>query len=153
MVRHKNYNLNAIEDYVMFLTSKLMTCFIDSFTSRMKSQSIFNFLFPSESAHKYWISDLEGQVHSIWDLWTGMVWKPDQNFLCQVRLASEVSTRDAWTCSLALLLLWLNNKNVKSPHKYLCMHGWEDNWKYVKVKNCTLSNVWLNLKHRISKLV
>ena len=32
MVSHKNYNLNANEGFVMFLTSKLITCFIDSFT-------------------------------------------------------------------------------------------------------------------------
>ena len=40
MVRYKNYNLNVNEEFVMFLTSKLITCFIDGFTSIMKSQSI-----------------------------------------------------------------------------------------------------------------
>ena len=40
MVSHKNYNLNVNEDFVMFSTSKLITCYIDSFTSIMKSQSI-----------------------------------------------------------------------------------------------------------------
>ena len=59
MLSHKLYNLNVNEDFVMFLTSKLFTCFIDGFTSKMKSQSI---------AHIYWILDLEGEGHSIWDL-------------------------------------------------------------------------------------
>ena len=39
MVSQKYYNLNANEDFVMFLTSKLITCFIDGFTSKRKSQS------------------------------------------------------------------------------------------------------------------
>ena len=40
MVSHKNYNLNASDGFVIFLTSKLITCFIEDFTSKMKSQSI-----------------------------------------------------------------------------------------------------------------
>ena len=40
MVSHKNYNLNANEGFVIFLTSKLIKYFIDYFTSKMKSQSI-----------------------------------------------------------------------------------------------------------------
>ena len=52
----------------MFSTSKLITCFIHDFTSGMKSQSIASLLV--RSAHIYWILDLEGEVHSIWDLWT-----------------------------------------------------------------------------------
>ena len=64
--KSQNYNLNVNEDFVMFLTSKLITCFIDGFTSGMKSQSIAYLLIGS--AHIYWILDLEGEVHSIWDL-------------------------------------------------------------------------------------
>ena len=67
MVSHKNYNLSANEDFVIFLTSKLITCFIDGFTLKMKSQSIAYLLNGSE--HIYWILDLEDEVHSIWDLW------------------------------------------------------------------------------------
>ena len=37
MVSHKTYNLSANEGLVMFWTSKLITCFIDGFTSKMKS--------------------------------------------------------------------------------------------------------------------
>ena len=48
----------------MFLTSKLITCFVDGFTSRMKSQSIAYLLIGS--AHIYWILDLGGEVHSIY---------------------------------------------------------------------------------------
>ena len=40
MVSHKNYNLNANEGFVIFLTSKLIPCLSGSFTSKMKSQSI-----------------------------------------------------------------------------------------------------------------
>ena len=64
--KSQNYNLNINEDFVMFLTSKLIMCFIDGFTSGMKSQSIAYLLIGS--AHIYWILDLEGEVHSIWDL-------------------------------------------------------------------------------------
>ena len=38
MVSHKNYNLKVNEDFVIFLTSKSITCFIDGFTFGMKSQ-------------------------------------------------------------------------------------------------------------------
>jgi hypothetical protein len=60
MVSQKNYNFNFNDDFVMFLTS------IDGFTCGMKSQSIAYLLIGS--AHIYWILDLEGEVHSIWDL-------------------------------------------------------------------------------------
>ena len=52
MVIHKNYNLNANEGFVIFLT--------------MKPQSIAHLLNGNE--HIYWILDLEGEVHFIWDL-------------------------------------------------------------------------------------
>jgi hypothetical protein len=52
----------------MFFILKLITCFIDGFTSGMKSQSIA--YLQIGSAHIYWILDLVGEVHSIWDLWT-----------------------------------------------------------------------------------
>ena len=64
---HKNYNLKCNEGFVIILTSKLFTCFIGGFTLKMKPQSIA-YLF-NESEHTYWILDLEGEVHSIWDLW------------------------------------------------------------------------------------
>ena len=51
IVSHKNYNLKANEDFVMFMTSKLITCFIDGFTLGMKSQETFNLL--SGSVHIY----------------------------------------------------------------------------------------------------
>ena len=66
MASHKIYNLNVHEDFVIFLTSKLIMCFIDDFTSGMKSQSIAYLLIGS--AHIHWILDLEREVHSIWDL-------------------------------------------------------------------------------------
>ena len=66
MAFYKNYSLNADEGFVIFLTSKLITCFIGGFTLTMKSQSIAYLL--SGSGDIYWILDLEGEVHSIWDL-------------------------------------------------------------------------------------
>jgi hypothetical protein len=68
IVGHTSYNLNVNEDFVMFFTTKLMTCFIDSFTSGLKSQSLVYLLI--ESAHTHQILDLEDEVHSIRDLWT-----------------------------------------------------------------------------------
>ena len=62
----QNHKLNVNENFVIFLTSKLIKCFIDSFTSGMKFQSIAYLLIGS--AHIYWILDFEGEVHSIWDL-------------------------------------------------------------------------------------
>jgi hypothetical protein len=67
MASHKNHNLNANEGFKIFLTSKLFTCFIGGFILSVKSQSIACLLNGSE--HIYWILDLEGKVHSIWDLW------------------------------------------------------------------------------------
>ena len=48
----------------MFLTSKLITCFIDGFTLKRKFQSISHLL--NEGEHIYWILDLGDEVHSIW---------------------------------------------------------------------------------------
>ena len=67
MVSHKNYNLNVNQGFVIFSTSKLFTCFNGDFTSTMKLQSIVHLLNGNE--HIYWILDLEGEVHPIWDLW------------------------------------------------------------------------------------
>ena len=66
MVSHKNYNLNANEGFVIFLTAKLITGFLNGFTLEMRSQSIAYLL--NDNEHIYWIWDLEGEVHSIWDL-------------------------------------------------------------------------------------
>ena len=40
MVIHKIRNLNGKGGFIIFLTSKLITCFIDGFTLKMESQSI-----------------------------------------------------------------------------------------------------------------
>ena len=75
MVSHIHYNNFNVdhEDFVMFLTSKFIICFIDihlhtfGFILGMKSQSIAYLLRESDV---YWILGLQGEVHSIWDLWT-----------------------------------------------------------------------------------
>ena len=48
MVSHKNYHLNANEDFFISLTSKLITYFIDGFTLGMKSKIISYVLSGSE---------------------------------------------------------------------------------------------------------
>src|ERR1700738_2815734 len=40
IVSDKNYNLNGNEDFVIFLTSKLITCFIGGFTLKMKCSQL-----------------------------------------------------------------------------------------------------------------
>ena len=67
ILTYNNYNPDANEGYVIFSTSKLITCFIEGFTLKMKSQLITCVLNRSE--HVYWILNLGGEVHSIWDLW------------------------------------------------------------------------------------
>ena len=68
MVSHTNYNLNANEGFLMFLTSKLITCFIDNFILKMTSQSIAYLL--DEGERIYWIVDLDNEMHPIWVIWT-----------------------------------------------------------------------------------
>ena len=51
MVSHKSYNILANEAFAMFLTSELITCFIDTFTSRTKSQSITSLLSGNIHTH------------------------------------------------------------------------------------------------------
>ena len=57
IVSHNNYNFSASEGFVIFLTSKSKTCFIDDFTLIMKSQSTAYLLNGSE--HICWILDLK----------------------------------------------------------------------------------------------
>ena len=57
MVSHINSNLNANEGFVIFLTFKIITCFIDNCTLKMKFQSTAYLL--NEKEHIYWILDLE----------------------------------------------------------------------------------------------
>ena len=64
MVSHKNYNLNANEGFVIFWNFKLITCYIDGFIFKMKSQSIPYLLNGTE--HMYLILDIENEVHSMW---------------------------------------------------------------------------------------
>ena len=79
MVSHINYKVfNANEDFVIVLASKLITCLIYNFTSGMRSQSIAYLLEGSE--HISWILDLEGEVHSIWFLWTSSLQECKGNF-------------------------------------------------------------------------
>ena len=83
MVSHKNYNLNANEGgFVIFLTSKLITCFIDGVTSNIKSQSIAYLLNGSERI--YWILDIEDEVYSIWVIWTINFQECKGNFVIKV---------------------------------------------------------------------
>ena len=83
MVAQINYNLNANEDFVIILTSKLITCFIDGFTLGMKSQSIAHLL--KESKHIYiWVLNLESQMQSVWDFWTGGLQECKDNYFLKL---------------------------------------------------------------------
>jgi hypothetical protein len=65
MVSQINYKVfNAIEDFVIVVTSKLITCLIDN-SRPVKFQST------AYSRNGYSNLNLEGEVHCIWDLWTG----------------------------------------------------------------------------------
>ena len=78
---------NVNEDFVMFLTSKLITFFIDGFTFGIKSQSMAYLL--SESAHIYWILDLVSEVHSIWDLLSSGLQKCKDNVFFEDRWGGQ----------------------------------------------------------------
>ena len=70
IARHIHYSLNTNEDFVLFLASKIITCFINihlhafGYTSELKTQTITYLLRGSE--HVYWILGLQGKVHLIW---------------------------------------------------------------------------------------
>jgi hypothetical protein len=83
MVSHKNYNLNTNEGFVLFFTSKVITCFIDGFISIMKTQPSSYLLYGSE--HIHWILDLEGEVHSIGELWISGLQECKSNGIFKVR--------------------------------------------------------------------
>ena len=53
MVSCKNYNLDVNENFVIFFTFKLITCFIDCFISKRKSQSIAHLLNESDHVWKW----------------------------------------------------------------------------------------------------
>ena len=81
MVSHKYYHLSGNEGFVIFFTSKLITCFIDGFTSKVKSKSIAYLL--SESEQIYWMLDLEDEVYLIWIIWTNGLQECKGNFIFQ----------------------------------------------------------------------
>ena len=54
MVSRKKYNLNANEGFVIFLTSKLITCFIGGFTLIMQPQSIAHLLNGMSTYIGFW---------------------------------------------------------------------------------------------------
>ena len=91
MVSHKNYNLIANEGFEMFLTSKLITCFIDGPSLERKSQSVAYLL--NESEHIYWILDLNNEVHSIWVIWTSNLQECKGNFIFRSRVERAIVSR------------------------------------------------------------
>ena len=64
-INSQKYNLIVDEDFVIVLTSKLITCFVDDFNSELNSTQLLMYWL---EVHIYWVLDLEGEVHSIWDL-------------------------------------------------------------------------------------
>ena len=87
MVSHKNYNLGANEGFVIFLTSKIITNFIDGFTLKMESHAIAYLLNGSEHINR--ILDLEGEVHSICDLWISDLQECEGNGFFEVGRADK----------------------------------------------------------------
>ena len=84
MVSHTHYNLNANEDFEISFTSKFITCFIDihlhafGFALGLKSLSIAYLLRGSEHIDR--ILSLQGEVHSIRNLWTNGLQKCKGDF-------------------------------------------------------------------------
>ena len=83
MVSNKNHNLNANEGCVIFLTFKLITCYIDGFILNMKSQSVPYLLNGRE--HIYWNLDIENEGHIMWVIWTSGLRECNGNFIFQSR--------------------------------------------------------------------
>ena len=54
MVSRKNYNLNTNEGLVIFLTTKLITCFIGDFTLILKPQSIAHYSMEVNIYIEFW---------------------------------------------------------------------------------------------------
>ena len=54
MVSPKNYRLIANEDFVIFLTYKLVTCLIDNFTLKMKFQSTAHYSMEVNIYIEFW---------------------------------------------------------------------------------------------------
>jgi hypothetical protein len=92
---------SVVEEFVIFLTSKLIICFIDGFTSRMKSQSFAYLLNESESRN--WIFDLEDEVHSIWVIWTSRLQECKGKFISQGWAEPQRSTGFIWAMEEACL--------------------------------------------------
>ena len=53
MISYKSYSPNVDEGFVIFSTSKLISCLIDNFTSKMKSQLLAYLLNGSEHIYIY----------------------------------------------------------------------------------------------------
>ena len=87
MINYKNHNRSGNEGFVIFLTSKLITCFINGFTLKMKSQSIV--YLHHESEHIYWILNLENEMHSVWGLWKNGLQECKGNDFFEVGRASS----------------------------------------------------------------
>ena len=113
MISHKNYNLNGNEEFVIFLTSKLITCFIGSFTLKMKSKSIVYLLNGSE--HMYWTWDFEDEVQSIWDFWISDIQECKDNDFFEVGRAGGQQFSVGFKKSDG----WLPPPEYSSPEKFV----------------------------------
>ena len=70
MVSHKNSNLIANESFVTFMTSKLITCFIEDFTLKRKSHSIAYLFNRSEHIYIYigfWTLKMKCSQHGLYE--------------------------------------------------------------------------------------
>jgi hypothetical protein len=65
--------VNANEGFVIFLTCQLHIWFIGGFTSKMKAQLIGYLLNGRE--HIYWLLDLDGEMHTQYELYEQVTFK------------------------------------------------------------------------------
>ena len=119
MVSYIQNNVDTNEDFVIFFTSNFITCFIDfhlhafGFNSGIKSQSIACLL--RESEHLYWILGLQGESHSLWDLWTSGLQECKGGLLFFLFFEIGRGGKSCWSGSKEFLFLFLFLYLVRLP--------------------------------------
>ena len=87
MVSHIHYNINANEDFVIFLLPSwlhALLTFIYMLSVSLDEWNPGQFLMRG-SEHVYSLLGLQGEVHSIWDLWTSGLQECKGDFLKKIK--------------------------------------------------------------------
>ena len=82
----------------------------------MKSESIAHLV--SGSAHVYWIFDLEGEVHSIWVLWSSNFQECKGNVFFESRPGQAI-------------IFYRDKKKIKNFYQGLSQPLFTSHWKFV----------------------